>query len=108
MAADPAEAERGRGLVLLARDRLDRPTGRFRDLSASPEDQAERRTGDRAEPVVDYRSGRKRVIDEENRDEDRQASPDLDVETDQSLERPEANRQQRPEEYPDDRAPDHR
>ena len=47
--ADPAEAERGRRLVLLARDRLHRAARRLGDLRASPEDEPDRGGGERVE-----------------------------------------------------------
>ena len=40
--AGPAEAERRRGLVLLARDRLDRAARGLGDLGAAPEDERDR------------------------------------------------------------------
>ena len=49
VAADPAEAERRRGLVLLARDRLDGAARRLGDLGAAPEDERDRRGGQRSE-----------------------------------------------------------
>ena len=66
MAADPAEAERGACLVLLARDRADRPARRLRDLRAAPEDEPDRRRGERVE-LEGRADRRQREVDDEDR-----------------------------------------
>ena len=82
VAADPAEAERRRGLVLLARDRLDRAARRLGHLCASPEGEPDRRRGQRLEPQV-HADRRQREVDDEDRHQDREPAPDLDVGADE-------------------------
>src|SRR6185503_12585970 len=80
VAAHPAEAERRRRLVLLPRDRLHGAAGRLGDLRAPPEDQRDRRGGERAELERGVDRG-KAEIDHEDRHENRQTAEDLDVAT---------------------------
>src|SRR5688500_14755184 len=92
MATNPAEAESRSGLVLLPRDRLDGAARGLRHLSAAPERKPDRRRHERAEleaKPADLRG--RRPVDEQHRHEDRKAAPDLDVEADKGLQRPEAN-----------------
>ncbi len=105
MPADPAEAERRRRLVLLARDRLDGTARRLGDLRAPPEDERDRGGGERPELELARDRGQAEVDDEDG-DEDRQAAEDLDVEPDQRPQRPELDREQRAEHDPDQRAAD--
>ena len=63
MAADPAEAERGRGLALLARDRLHRAARRLGHLRAAPERERDRGRGERRELEL-RRDRRQREEDE--------------------------------------------
>src|SRR5919197_2733554 len=100
MPADPAETERGGGLVLLARDRLHRAARRLSDLRATPEDESDRRRGERIE-LQPHADGRQREVDDEDRHEDRQAAPDLDVQADQRTRRPEVDRERGTEQDPD-------
>ena len=100
---DPAEAERRGGLVLLAGNGLDGAPGRFCDLGAAPERQADRRRREGVEAKVRAHR-RQREVDDEDGYEDGQPAADLDVETDEGLGRPEADRQQRSERDPDQRA----
>ena len=69
--------------------------------------EADRRSGERGEPVVDHRSRRQRVVDEEDGDEDRQTAPDLDVQPQQGPEGQEPDRHQRAHHDPDHGAADH-
>ncbi len=55
--ADPAEAERGRRFVLLARNRLHGPPRRLGDLGAAPEDEPDRGCGERFEPEAEVTAG---------------------------------------------------
>ncbi len=105
MPADPAEPERRRRLVLLARDRLDGTSRRLGDLRAPPEDERDR-GGEEGAELEPGRDRGQAEVDDEDRDEDRQAAEDLDVEPDQRLQRQELDRQQRPERDPDQRAAD--
>ena len=57
------------------------------------------------EPRADRRQ---REVDDEDRDEDRQAAPELDVEADRRPHEPEVERQERPEDDSDQRAADER
>jgi hypothetical protein len=107
--ADPAEAERRGGFVLLVPDRLHGSSRRLGDLCAAPEDQPDGRRLESGERL-DVRQVRNRLVeprqrevDEEDGHDDRQAAPELDVGADQHARRPEANSEQRAEHEPDRR-----
>ena len=82
VAADPSEAERGRGVALLARDRLHGAACRLRDLRAPPERERDRARVERRE-LERRRNLREQEERREDRHQDRQAAEDLDVEPDQ-------------------------
>src|SRR5206468_1812 len=83
-----------------SRDRLHRATRRLRHLSTSPENQPHRRRLKRRERLH-VRTARNGEVDEEDRDEDRQTAEELDVEANHCSRRPEVDREQRAEQYPD-------
>jgi hypothetical protein len=108
VAADPAEAQRGRGLVLLVRDRLDGFSRGLGDLRAAPQAQSHDRGVQRSQAqrlaVKLVRQRRQSEEHQEDRHDDRKPPPELDVASDRRAQRESPICQERSQDDADDRA----